>query len=112
MAKRALLVAAILFAIPGLYLADRGAALSGNTCMRDWSFTLASGTALNPSPALQVGHYDEVSGKSGNIARPRMSQEFQVPEPSMLAILGAGLIAAALIVRSGLKTRANRSDRS
>ena len=93
---------------------QQGAVLNGGTYTWAWSFTLADGTSLNPTPAFQVGYYDGVRGRSGRIAYTRMSQEFngQAPEPSTLAMIGSGLIVAALLLRSGLKGTANKSNRS
>lgn len=93
---------------------QQGAALNGSTYSWAWSFTLADGTHLNPSPAFQVGYYDGLRGNSGKIAYTRLSQEFngQAPEPSSLAMMGAGLIVVAFLLRLGLKAAIRRPDRS
>lgn len=73
----------------------QGALLDGTTYLWAWDFTLGAGTSLNPSPALQVGYFDGFAGQSENYSFTQMSQEFTIPAPSSLLLLGAGLLGLA-----------------
>jgi len=76
----------------------QGILLDGSSYSWAFDFAIQGGGTLSMTPSLKVGYYDGVKTMEGYYFT-QMSQEFAIPEPITILLLGSGLIGPAALGR-------------